>query len=103
MHALFRTRTLQLAPPLLARPAGVVVALAHAQLVVLRSAALRLVPILALLTETNRATQSAKHENVEFRKKRRHGVWSHLRSSSPANPSSLSSSSASLKSSSELD
>ena len=52
-----------LAPPLLARPAGVVVALAHAQLVVLRSAALRLVPILALLTETNRASQSAKHKN----------------------------------------
>ena len=62
----------QLAPPLLARPAGVVVALAHAQLVVLRSAPLRLVPVLALLTATNRASQSAKHENELNRKKRRH-------------------------------
>ena len=103
MHVCCDKSSSPLAPPLLARPAGVVVALAHAQLVVLRSAPLRLVPILALLTETNRASQSAKHENVEFRKKRRHGVWSHLRSSSPANSSSLSSSSASLKSSSELD
>ena len=72
MHVCCDNSSSPLAPPLLARPAGVVVALAHAQLVVLRSAALRLVPILALLTETNRASQSAKHEKELNRKKRRH-------------------------------
>ena len=66
MHVCCDNSSSPLAPPLLARPAGVVTACAHAHLVVLRSAALRLVPILALLTETSRASQSAKVEKLSF-------------------------------------